>query len=143
MISQSIPVGVYSPELSYIFRSSQVVVDGKVKGGSIELRLRYCLAGPKGTPNALSDRKPRGRPKKEPAITFTKTSTVTSIEDTLKATSMAPSNIITEGPPSGSSIVPAFTIAESSPSADPKTLSLNSPNTSVASAHDIPSAPVI
>ncbi|KAI0995920.1 hypothetical protein K3495_g12264 [Podosphaera aphanis] len=110
--------------------------------GSIDLRLRNCVAGPKGTPNVIPDRKPRGRPKKEPAFSFTKTSAVISVKDTLNTTSTAPSNIITEGSPSGSPIVPAFTIAESLSSADPKTLSLNSPITSAAGAHDILLAPM-
>ncbi|KAI1005177.1 hypothetical protein K3495_g3040 [Podosphaera aphanis] len=108
--------------------------------------LEQVFAGPKGPPNVIPDRKPRGRPKKEPAVPFTKTSAVISIEDTLNTTSTAPSNIITEGSPCGSPcgspIVPAFTIAESSPIADPKTLSLNSPFTLAAGAHDILSAPV-
>jgi hypothetical protein len=61
---------VYSPELGYTFRASKVLIDEKVKGGSIDLQLRNCISGPQGTLNVMPDRKPRGRPRKEiPGIT--------------------------------------------------------------------------
>jgi hypothetical protein len=61
---------VYSPELGYTFRSSKVLIDENVKGGSIDLQLRNCISGPQGTLNVMPDRKPRGRPRKEiPGIT--------------------------------------------------------------------------
>jgi hypothetical protein len=56
---------VYSPELSYIFRSSKMLVDKKVKGGSIDFQLRNCISGPQGIQNIMPDRKPRGRLRKE------------------------------------------------------------------------------
>jgi Reverse transcriptase (RNA-dependent DNA polymerase)/gag-polypeptide of LTR copia-type len=56
---------VYSPELGYTHRSSRVIINEKVKGGTVELRLRKCEAGPQGTFNEHADRNPRGRPKKE------------------------------------------------------------------------------
>ncbi|RKF59870.1 hypothetical protein OnM2_056056 [Erysiphe neolycopersici] len=36
-----------------------------IKGGSVDLRLRNCIAGPQGTSNYFDDRQPRGRPKKD------------------------------------------------------------------------------
>jgi hypothetical protein len=54
---------VYNPELGYTFRSSKVLVDEKVKGGSINLQLRNCTSGPQETLNSMPDRKPRGRPR--------------------------------------------------------------------------------
>jgi hypothetical protein len=61
---------MYSPELGYTFRSSKVLIDEKVRGGSIDLQLRNCLSGPQGTLNIMPDRKPRGWPTKEiPGIT--------------------------------------------------------------------------
>jgi hypothetical protein len=56
---------VYSPELGYTFRSSKVLVDEKVKGGSIDPQLRNCVSGPQGILNLIPDHKPRGRPRKE------------------------------------------------------------------------------
>jgi hypothetical protein len=55
---------VYSSELGYTFRSRKVLVDEKVKGGSIDLQLRNCVSGPQGTLNIIPDRKPRGQPSK-------------------------------------------------------------------------------
>jgi hypothetical protein len=37
----------------------------KIKGGTIDLRLRNNSNSPQGTPNTLLERKPRGRPKSE------------------------------------------------------------------------------
>lgn len=36
-----------------------------IKGGSVELRLRNCIAGPQGTSNYFDVRQPRGWPKKD------------------------------------------------------------------------------
>lgn len=54
---------VYSPERGYTIMSSRVVIKESVKGGSVDLRIRNCPAGPQGTVNAALDRRPRGRPK--------------------------------------------------------------------------------
>jgi hypothetical protein len=68
---------VYSPERGYTIMSSRVLIKESVKGGTIDLRIRNCAAGPQGTPNAAFDRKPRGRPKgaKKAELTPTTTST--------------------------------------------------------------------
>ena len=63
---------VYNPELGYTSRTSRVIVDEWVKGGTVDLRFRNCAAGPngtldttvQGTPTVNPDRKARGRPKK-------------------------------------------------------------------------------
>jgi hypothetical protein len=55
----------YYPELGYIFRSSNVLVDEMVKGGSIDLHLRNCVSGPPGWQIIMPDYKPRRRPRKE------------------------------------------------------------------------------
>jgi hypothetical protein len=54
---------VYSPERGYTIISSRVVIKESVKGGTVDLRIRNCAAGPQGTPNLAFDRRPRGRPK--------------------------------------------------------------------------------
>ncbi|RFU24803.1 hypothetical protein B7463_g11531, partial [Scytalidium lignicola] len=56
---------VYSPELGYIAWLSRIIVDENTKGGTVDLRIRNCEAGSQGTPNTMSDCKPRGRPKKD------------------------------------------------------------------------------
>jgi hypothetical protein len=59
----------YSPELGYTSRSSRISVDEHTPGGRVELRLRNIPAGSQGTPNTMPDRKPRGRPRKDPTPT--------------------------------------------------------------------------
>jgi hypothetical protein len=56
---------VYSPKLGYTFRSSKMLVDEKVKGGSIDLQLRNYASGPQRTLKILPDRKPQVWPMKE------------------------------------------------------------------------------
>ncbi|POS86231.1 hypothetical protein EPUL_003290 [Erysiphe pulchra] len=56
---------VYSPELGYTFRSSRVLIDERVKGGSIDLKLRKSTFESQGTVNMMPDRKPQGRPRKD------------------------------------------------------------------------------
>ena len=53
---------VYSPERGYVHRASIVKVGESVKGGSVELRLRYSHTTSQGTKNIQPDRQPRGRP---------------------------------------------------------------------------------
>jgi hypothetical protein len=61
---------VYSPELGYTFRSSKVLIDEKVRGGSIDLQCRNCISGSQGTLNIMPNHKPRGWPRKKiPGIT--------------------------------------------------------------------------
>ena len=56
-------------------RSSRVLVDENVKGGTIDLRIRNSSSGTQGTPNVRPDRKAQGRPKNadksESAPTYT------------------------------------------------------------------------
>ncbi|KAI0994558.1 hypothetical protein K3495_g13623 [Podosphaera aphanis] len=52
----------YSPELGYTTRTSIIKVNESIRGGTLDLRLRNCSAGPQGTSNVQPDRKPRGRP---------------------------------------------------------------------------------
>lgn len=59
----------YSPELGYTSRSSRISVDEHTPGGRVELRLRNIPAGSQGTQNTMPDRKPRGRPRKDPTST--------------------------------------------------------------------------
>jgi hypothetical protein len=59
----------YSPELGYTSRLSRISVDEHTPGGRVELRLRNIPAGSQGTPNTMPDRKPRGRPRKDPTPT--------------------------------------------------------------------------
>ena len=54
---------VYSPERRYTIISSRVLIKESTKGGSVDLKIRNCLAGPQGTINVALDRKPRGRPR--------------------------------------------------------------------------------
>ena len=61
--------------MGYTQRSSRVLVDEWTKGGTVDLRLRNCEAGPNGTVDTNGvgtqiinpDRKPRQRPRKEAA----------------------------------------------------------------------------
>ncbi|KAI0992563.1 hypothetical protein K3495_g15622, partial [Podosphaera aphanis] len=55
---------VYSPEHGYTILSSRVEIDEKVKGGTIDLKLRGPT-GPQGTKNVAPVRKSVGRPKKQ------------------------------------------------------------------------------
>ncbi|KAI1001986.1 hypothetical protein K3495_g6217 [Podosphaera aphanis] len=52
----------YSPELGCTTRTSIIKVDESIGGGTLDLRLRNCSAGPQGTSNVQPDRKPRGSP---------------------------------------------------------------------------------
>ncbi|POS87946.1 hypothetical protein EPUL_001331 [Erysiphe pulchra] len=58
-------LGIYFSELGYTFRSSRVLIDERVKGGSIDLKLRKPTFGPQGTANVMPNPKPRGRLKKD------------------------------------------------------------------------------
>lgn len=51
---------IYAPDLGYVTRTSVIIFDESQKGGTVDLRVRT-------TPNTLPDRKPRGRPRKDPA----------------------------------------------------------------------------
>ncbi|POS86476.1 hypothetical protein EPUL_004752 [Erysiphe pulchra] len=62
-------LGVYSPELGYTFKSSRVLIDERVKGGSIDLKFRKSTFGPQGTANVMPDRKHFGRPRKDASYT--------------------------------------------------------------------------
>jgi hypothetical protein len=55
----------YAPDLGYVQRTNVLELREKIKGGTIDLRLRNNPNGPQGTPNTLLERKPRGRPKGE------------------------------------------------------------------------------
>ncbi|KAI0998410.1 hypothetical protein K3495_g9784 [Podosphaera aphanis] len=55
----------YTPNLSYVVRSSRLFVNETVPDGSVELRLRDCVSGPNGTPVDAVDRAKRGRPQRE------------------------------------------------------------------------------
>lgn len=59
---------VYSPERGMTIVSSRVVIKESSPGGSVELRLRNCAAGPQGTPNVALDRRARGRPRKDAEV---------------------------------------------------------------------------
>src|SRR5271167_1406191 len=51
---------IYAPDLGYVTRTSLIIFNESQKGGTVDLRVRT-------TPNTLPDRKPRGRPRKDPA----------------------------------------------------------------------------
>lgn len=51
---------IYAPDLGYVTRTSVIIFNESQKGGTVDLRVRT-------TPNTLPDRKPRGRPRKDPA----------------------------------------------------------------------------
>jgi hypothetical protein len=55
---------VYHPETGRTDRVSVFRIDEKIKGGTMDLKLRLAV-GPQGTSNEKPDRAPRGRPKKQ------------------------------------------------------------------------------
>jgi hypothetical protein len=62
--------------------SSRVLIKESVKGGTINLRIQNCAAGPQGTPNTALDRKSQGRPKgvKEAESAPTTANTIPRVE---------------------------------------------------------------
>ncbi|KAI0993059.1 hypothetical protein K3495_g15125, partial [Podosphaera aphanis] len=63
---------IYAPDLGRVERVNAVLIDEKVKGGMIDLRLKESIITSQGTPNRLPLRKKRGRSSKEEDIQQTK-----------------------------------------------------------------------
>ncbi|KAI0992923.1 hypothetical protein K3495_g15261, partial [Podosphaera aphanis] len=56
---------IYAPDLGRVERVNAFLIDEKVKGGTIDLKLKNTLTGNQGTSNHLPQRKKRGRPRKD------------------------------------------------------------------------------
>ncbi|KAI0993875.1 hypothetical protein K3495_g14309, partial [Podosphaera aphanis] len=59
---------IYAPDLGRVERVNAFLIDEKVKGGTINLKLKETQSGSQGTPNQLPQRKKRGRPRKDQEI---------------------------------------------------------------------------
>ena len=59
---------IYFSELGYTHQSNRVIINEKIRGGTLELRLRKCEAGPQGTFNKHVDQNSKERLKKEQLI---------------------------------------------------------------------------
>ena len=81
---------VYSPDLGYTHRVSVLTMEEKIKGGTLDLKLRNNPNGSQGTPIDLPDRRGRGRPRKD--------DTVKQQGDTKPATSEVPTAAIRTTP---------------------------------------------
>jgi hypothetical protein len=80
---------VYAPDLGYTRLTSVLLVDERVKGGTVDLKLRNNPTGPQGTPNDLIVRKGRGRPAREHAPEHTSV-TASSSQTIVVETPFAP-----------------------------------------------------